>query len=58
MLHRWACPIFSNVPWLTARGAEPCAPHVEALARAEGLEAHARAVALRRRDQFDPQRQD
>ncbi|HOL17417.1 MAG TPA: histidinol dehydrogenase, partial [Bacillota bacterium] len=48
----------SHVVYYSASALRHAAPHVEALARAEGLEAHARAVAARRRDQFDPQRQD
>ncbi len=48
----------SHVVYYSAAALRYAAPHVEALARAEGLEAHARAIAIRRMDIFDPQRQD
>ncbi len=48
----------SHILYYTADALQKAAPQVEALARAEGLEAHARAIAIRRQCTDGSQRKD
>lgn len=48
----------THILYYTAEALQKAAPQVEALARAEGLEAHARAIAIRRKRNNGSQRND
>lgn len=48
----------SHLLYYTAEALKKAAPQIEALARAEGLEAHARAIAVRRTEPDGSQRQN
>lgn len=48
----------THILYYTSEALQDAAPYVEALARAEGLEAHARAIAIRRKGKDGSQRKD